>query len=93
MNRKCLLVYVSACKPSEFVESLVKVENTYVILLFPISPLLPWVYNYYKTKGLNFFSVKSLELQCLCISYNLTGSARPGEGQVVRKHNRSFTLP
>lgn len=50
VNRKCLLVYISACKPSVFVESLLKIQNIYVILLFSISPSLPWVNNYYKTK-------------------------------------------
>lgn len=32
------MVYVNACNPSEFVESLLKIQNSYGMLLFPISP-------------------------------------------------------
>lgn len=45
------MVYINAYKASEFVESLLKIQNSYRMLFFPISPPLPWVYSYYKTKG------------------------------------------
>lgn len=46
------MVYVSACKPSEIVESLLKIRTSYGMLLCPHPSCLLCAYDHYKTKAL-----------------------------------------